>query len=291
MSKIHQLFAFIVTFIWGTNFVFIKMGLNELPPFLFASIRFTLVALPLVFFMPKPKASWGLIAAYGLFVGVGQFGLMFYAMQSDISAGLASLVLQMQVFFTIVLALYAFKETVTGGQWFALAISFLGVGLIASQVGGSTTFFGIILALLAALSWALGNITVKKSGKVDIIAFLAYSSLFAAPVLAFLSLYFEGWGVIKISLQSASMSSVYVVLWQTIGNTLIGYGLWNFLLHRYDASVVTPWALLVPVSGMGASYLMLDEAMPAWKLIAASLIILGLVINIFSSQQAQLKRI
>ena len=242
MSKTHQLLAFIVTFIWGTNFVFIKLGLNELPPYLFAAIRFTLVALPLVFFMPKPKISWGLIVAYGLFVGVGQFGLMFYAMQADISAGLASLVLQMQVFFTIILALFYFKESVSGVQWIALAISFLGIGLIASRVGGGgTSIFGIALALLAALSWALGNITVKKAGKVDIIAFLAYSSLFAAPVLVLLSFCFEGWDVIKVSLKSASMTSVYVVLWQTIGNTLIGYGLWNYLLHRYDASVVTPW--------------------------------------------------
>ncbi len=285
MSKKHQFFAFIVTLIWGTNFVFIKIGLNELPPFLFAAIRFTLVALPLVFFMPKPKVSWGLIAAYGLFVGVGQFGLMFYAMRSDISPGLASLVLQMQVFFTIVLALSFFNESITKVQWVALMISFLGVGLIASQVGGNISFIGITLALLAALSWALGNITVKKAGKVDIIAFLAYSSLFAAPVLALLSFYFEGWAVIKTSLLSASMTSVTVVLWQTIGNTLIGYGLWNFLLNRYNASVVTPWALLVPVSGMGASYLLLNEAMPAWKLVAAGLILLGLVINIVSSQK------
>ena len=133
-------------------------------------------------------------------------------------------------------------------------------------------------------------ITVKKAGKVNIIAFLAYSSLFAAPVLALLSFYFEGWDVIKVSLKSASMTSVYVVLWQTIGNTLIGYGLWNFLLHRYDASVVTPWAVLVPVSGMGASYLMLNEAMPAWKLIAGGLILLGLVVNIISSRQKLLLR-
>ncbi|MEE9444101.1 MAG: EamA family transporter, partial [Cocleimonas sp.] len=284
--KTHQLFAFIVAFIWGTNFVFIKMGLDELPPFLFAAIRFTLVALPLIFILPKPKVGWGLIAAYGLFVGVGQFGLMFYAMLADISAGLASLVLQMQAFFTIILALYFFKESVSPGQWVALAISFVGIGLIASQVSGNTTFLGVVLALLAALSWALGNITVKKAGKVDIIAFLAYSSLFAAPVLALLSFYFEGSDLIKTSLQTATMTSVYVVLWQTIGNTLIGYGLWNFLLHRYDASVVTPWALLVPVSGMGASYLMLDEAMPVWKLVAAGLILLGLVVNIISSRQS-----
>ncbi len=285
MTRKHQLLAFIVTLIWGTNFVIIKIGLDELPPFLFVAIRFIFVAFPLVFFFAKPKASWWLIAAYGFLIGFGQFGILFYAMKSDLPPGLASLILQMQVFFTISFAILFFKETVARTPWIALIISFLGIALIASNVGGDTTLLGLILALTAAMSWALANIVVKKAGKVDIIAFLAYSSLFAVPILVAMSLYFEGWDLIKTSLQTASMTSVYVVLWQTIGNTLIGYGLWNFLLSRYSAATVTPWALLVPVSGMGASYFMLDEPMPAWKLVAAVLVIVGLVINIYSSRR------
>jgi len=283
MTKTHQLLAFIVTLIWGTNFVVIKYGLEELPSFLFTSIRFLLVAFPLVFFLKKPKASWLSIAAYGLFVGFGQFGLVFYALQNDISPGLTSLVLQIQVFFTIIFATFLFKESVAFSQWIALLISFTGIILIASNTGGDTTFFGLVLVVIAAMSWALGNLVVKKAGQIDIIAFLAYSSLFAAPALAFMSFTLEGWDLIRSSLQSATMTSVYVILWQTIGNTLIGYGLWNFLLSRYSAATVTPWALLVPVSGMAASYIMLDEPMPAWKLIAAVLVIGGLVINIYAS--------
>ena len=285
MTKKHQLLALIVTIIWGTNFVFIKYGLNELPPFLFATIRFFLVVFPLIFFFPKPKASWGLIAAYGLFIGFGQFGILFYAMQNDISPGIASLVLQTQVFFSVIFAIFFFKELITPIQWLALIISFSGIALIASKTGGQTTFFGLALALLAAMSWAMGNMVVKKADKVDIIAFLAYSSLFAVPVLAVMSLYFEGWDLIKTSIQSASMTSVYVVLWQTIGNTLIGYGLWNFLLSRYSAATVTPWALLIPISGMTASSLLLDEPMPMWKLLAAALVLAGLVINIISTKK------
>jgi O-acetylserine/cysteine efflux transporter len=287
MTKKHQLLAFIVTLIWGTNFVVIKYGLEELPPFLFATLRFILVALPLVFFLPKPKANWSLIAAYGVLIGFGQFGILFYAMQSDISPGLASLVIQMQVFFSIIFAILMFKESVPPIQWLALVISFSGIALIASniaEIAGQNTLFGLVLVLTAAMSWALANMVVKKAGKVDIIAFLAYSSLFAIPVLAIMSLYFEGWDTIKNSLQTASMTSVTVVLWQTIGNTLIGYGLWNFLLNRYNAAIVTPWALLVPVSGMAASYFLLSEPMPVWKLVAASLILLGLFLNIYSSK-------
>ena len=285
MTKKHQLLAFLVAFIWGTNFVFIKYGLEELPPFLFATLRFLLVAIPFVFFLPKPKVSWGLIAAYGVFIGFGQFGLMFFAMQNDISPGLASLAIQMQVFFSILLAIVFFKESVVRIQWLALLISFAGIGIIASNVGGQTTLFGLVLILTAAMSWSFGNMTVKKAGNVNIIAFLAYSSLFAVPVLAAMSLYFEGWSLITTSLQSASITSVYVVLWQTIGNTLIGYGLWNFLLSRYSASIVTPWALLVPISGMAASSILLAEPMPLWKLIATFLVLSGLGINIYASRK------
>jgi len=285
MTRQHQLLALIVTIIWGTNFVFIKIGLNELPPFLFATIRFILVAIPLVFILKKPNASWLLIAAYGLFIGVGQFGVLFYAMQNDIAPGLASLVLQTQVFFSIIFAIFFFKESIAPSQWLALLISFSGIALIASKTGGQTTLFGLALALLAAISWAMGNMTVKKAGKVNIIAFLAYSSLFAVPVLAAMSFYFEGWELIKTSIQSASMVSVYVILWQTIGNTLIGYGLWNFLLSRYNAATVTPWALLIPISGMSAASFMLDEPMPPWKLIAAALVISGLIINIIATKK------
>ena len=284
MTKSHQLLAFLVAFIWGTNFVFIKFGLDELPPFLFATIRFALVAIPLVFILKKPNVSWRLIIAYGVLIGFGQFGLLFYAMKSDISPGLASLVLQMQVFFSIIFSIFIFKEIVSSLQWLALLISFLGISLIAINVGGQSTLFGLALVLSAAISWALANMVVKQAGEVDIIAFLAYSSLFAVPILAAFSLYFEGWDLIETSLQSASMTSVYVVVWQTIGNTLIGYGLWNFLLSRYSASVVTPWALLVPVSGMFASYLILNEAMPLWKIFAAILVISGLLVNIYSSK-------
>lgn len=285
MTKQHQLLAFIVTFIWGTNFVFIKIGLEELPPFLFATIRFLLVAFPLIFFLPKPKASWGLIAAYGLLIGFGQFGLLFYAMKSDISPGLASLVVQTQVFFSIIFSMLFFKESVKKMQWIALLIAILGIILIASNVEGRTSLLGLILVLLAATSWALANMVVKQTGKIDIIAFLAYSSLFAVPALAIMSFYFEGWSLIKLSLQAASMTSVYVVLWQTIGNTLIGYGLWNFLLNRYTAATITPWALLVPISGMAASSIILGEPMPLWKIIAATLVLAGLGMNIIASRK------
>lgn len=282
----HQLLALFVALIWGTNFVFIELGLNDLPPFLFASLRFTFAALPLVLILPRPKTPWRYLIAYGFFIGFGQFGLLFWVMGSHMSPGLASLVIQLQAVFTILLALILFKETIRWQQIIALIISFAGVLLIGIKGNNDATSIGLVVILVAALSWAAGNIVVKRCGKVNIIAFLAWSSIFAVPPLALMSFYYEGPALISERLVSAPWHAWAIVLWQTLGNTLIGYGLWNLLLQRHAAALVAPWALLVPVFGMAASSTFLDESMPWWKWIAATFIIAGLVINLRSTQSS-----
>ena len=281
----HQFLALLVTFIWGTNFVFIEIGLRELPPFLFAGLRFLLVALPLVFILPKPAASWSQLASYGVLIGFGQFGLLFWAMQDNITPGLASLVVQAQVFFTILLTATLLSETIQRTQWLALTLCAAGLLLIILYTDGQTTLVGLTTVLVAALSWAGGNLVVKQCGKVDIIAFIAWSALFAVPPLLTMSFYFEGGETMLRSVRNAGMNSWGVLIWQSVGNTLLGYGLWNMLLNRYSAAVITPWALLVPVFGMAASALALNELMQWWKWAAALLIISGLSINLWSTRQ------
>lgn len=284
MPMTHQLFAIFVALIWGTNFVFIELGLDDLPPFLFASLRFTFAALPLIFILPRPRVPWRYLVGYGFFIGFGQFGLLFWVMGSHMSPGLASLVIQVQAIFTILLALLLFKEIIRLPQMVALFVSFAGILLIAAQGNTDATPIGLAVILIAALSWAAGNLIAKQSGKVHIIAFLAWSSLFAIPPLALMSYYYEGPELILQSLVTARGQAWAIVLWQTVGNTLIGYGLWNLLLQRHAAALVAPWALLVPVFGMAASSIFLGEAMPWWKWAAAVLIIAGLMLNLSANR-------
>jgi len=276
-----------VVAIWGTNFVFIRLGLNELQPFTFAALRFFLVAFPLIFLLHKPQCSWPSLISYGLFIGLGQFGLLFWAMKADISPGLASLIVQMQVFFTVFLSAFLLQETVTKWQLVSLVICLAGLLMVILYTDGSTTYFGIVMVLLAGFSWACGNLVIKQAGKVDMLSFIAWSSLFSVPPLLLVAVLTEGVHTIGSDIVKLSWQGWLVVLWQTIGNTLVGYGLWNTLLGRYSAATVAPWALLVPVFGMVSSAILLGELMPDWKVVAAVLILLGLTVNLISQRKNQ----
>lgn len=284
MKLQHQALALLVVFIWGTNFVFIRVGLNELPPFTFASLRFIIVAFPLLWFFPRPKIAWSFLAAYGVLLGFGQFGLLFWAMQENISPGLASLIIQLQVFFTILLSAVLMGEQIKTTQIAALLLCLVGLGLIIVFTDGETTTIGIFVILVAALSWALGNLVVKQAGNIDVLGFIIWSALFSIPPLILMAWLFEGEKLIIHSICALSWQGWGIVLWQSVGNTLIGYGLWNSLLVRYHAALVAPWALLVPVFGMSASSLILGELMPWWKFIAIGLILAGLSLNMWSTR-------
>ena len=283
----HVLLAVAVVAVWGTNFVIIKYALGQLPPLLLATLRFAFAFAPAALFVARPKVAWRVLASYGLLIGAGQFGLMFVAMRADITPGLASLVVQVQVFFTIGLAMAMAGERVRGFQWAALALAAAGLGVIGLNTDASTTPLGLALVLLAAVSWAAGNAVAKQAGRVDMLGFMVWSSLFAVPPLLVLSLTFEGPTGIARALLAADAGIWAAVLWQSIGNTLFGYGAWAWLLARHPAATVTPMALLVPVFGMGASTLWLAEPLPGWKLAAAALVLGGLAINLLWQRLAR----
>ncbi len=280
LSLKHFLLALAVVAVWGTNFVVIKVALGQMPPLLFATLRFTVAILPAIFFLPRPNVPWRNLAAYGLLIGVGQFGLLFVAMNGHISPGLASLVIQIQVFFTIGLSMHLSGEHLQRVQWLALAMATAGIGVIVLHTDGTTTLLGLGLILLAALSWAGGNIVARNAGRVNMVAYVVWSSLFAVPPLAALALLFEGWDAVAAGLRHADGATWLAVAWQAWGNSLFGYAAWGWLLSRYAAATITPMALLVPLFGMGGAALWLGEGLPAWKLGAATLVMGGLALNL-----------
>lgn len=277
----HLLLALAVVAIWGSNFVVIKYALHTLPPMTLAVLRFSFAFVPACFFLRRPDVGWRNLGGYGLLIGVGQFGLLYLAMRSQISPGLASLVVQTQVFFTLLLAVRLRKERVLPAQWLGLALAAGGIALIASHTDGSTTPLGVAMVLAAAFSWACANLLTQRAGRIDMLAYVVWSSAFAVPPLLVLALLIDGPAQVAAGVAAADLGTWGAVLWQAVGNTLFGYGVWSWLLARHPAARIVPMALLVPVFGLGSASLLMGEPMPGWKLMAAALVLGGLAINLF----------
>lgn len=275
-------------FVWGTNFVVIAWGLSEFPPFLFSTLRFLFTVFPCVFFFRRPATSWKNLAYFGVLIGAGQFGLLYFAMHRYISPGLASLLMQAQVIFTILLSLSMNKRAIRALQSLALGIAVIGIALVmwrsAATPGSSASPFGVLLILVSAFCWALANLLVQSVGRVNVVAFLIWSSIFAVPALLLLTAVFDGILPAIHSLATASPRAWGAVAYQVLGNTFFGFGIWNWLLARHPAATVTPVALLVPVVGMTASAWLLGESLLVWKITAASLVLLGLGLNAYATR-------
>jgi O-acetylserine/cysteine efflux transporter len=280
MSPRDLLLALVVVVAWGVNFVVIKVGLHGVPPMLLGALRFALAAVPAVFFVKRPQMPWRWLFAYGATISFGQFAFLFSAMYVGMPAGLASLVLQAQAFFTLIFAALFLHERFRMPNVVGLLIAAGGLAIIGVQGGHAMTLAGFVLTLCAAGSWALGNIVTKKVGKVDLVGLVVWGSLI--PPLPFLALSyaFEGPQRIVAALSGISATSIFAIVYLAFIATLIGYGLWSRLLSRYPASQVAPFSLLVPIVGLASASLFLDEQLSVAQIAGALLVMAGLAVNV-----------
>lgn len=235
--------------------------------------------------MKKPPVPWTQLILYGLLIGVGQFGLLFIAMDGQITPGLASLVVQMQVFITIALSVWLTGERLKVTQIAALLLAAGGIGVIALHIEGDTTILGLLLVLFAAASWAAGNMVARREGDADMLGYIVWSSLAPAPVLLILALIAEGPNAVIAGIANAGIGAWAAIAWQAVGNTLFGYGVWATLLARYPAATIAPFALLVPIFGIGTSVILLGEPLPFWKLAASAMVIAGLAVGLIDTKK------
>jgi O-acetylserine/cysteine efflux transporter len=276
----HIALAVVVAALWGFNFVVIKIGIDNFPPILFSAMRFALAALPLAFFIRRPDVPWPLILGIGLVLGVIKFTLLFVGMDVGLSAGLASVVLQSQAFFTVILAALLLKETPTRMQLAGIATAFLGIGLIATTVDNSLTPLGLSLAVGAAFAWACSNLLMKRAGQVDMLGLIVWVSLVPPIPLFLISLAFEGWAAQSAALASLTWQGAAAVAYIAFAATIFGFGMWGKLIRIYGAGQVAPFSLLVPIFGMSSSALLLGEDFGPVRMAAVLLVILGLVMTV-----------
>lgn len=280
MSTRDLLLALLVIVVWGLNFVVIMTGLNHMPPLLMGALRFMLVVFPAIVFIRKPQVPWRWLLAYGLTISLGQFAFLFSAMAVGMPAGLASLVLQSQAFFTLLFAAVFIGERVRASNLVGLVVAAAGLTLIGMQVDRIMTVAGFALTICAASMWALGNVVTRRIGKVNLVGLVVWGNLVPPLPFLLLSWWLEGPVAIQAALQAFNVQSMLVLMYLAFGATLLGYSIWGRLLSRYPASQVAPFSLLVPVVGLTSASILLGDRLGPWQLIGALLVMLGLLINV-----------
>ena len=297
MTRKDGLLALLVVVVWGLNFVVIKMGLHNMPPLMLAGLRFLLVAFPALLFVARPKIPLKLLLGYGLTISFGQFAFLFCAIKFGMPAGLASLVLQVQAFFTIILGAFVFGERLQGKQLAGISLAvFRVLVLIEGSLNGQhVALLGFMLTLAAGLSWACGNIfnklIMQHESRPGIMSLVVWSALI--PIVPFMvaSFILDGPQVMLKSLVEIDLTTILSLIYLALVASIIGYGIWGSLLGRYETWRVAPLSLLVPVVGLASAALLLDETLSALQLCGAGLIMAGLYINVFGLRVRRATRV
>lgn len=276
--------ALAIIVVWGVNFVVIKVGLEEIPPFLLGCLRYVPIALA-AFFIRRPPVSWRILLLFGMTLSFGQFAFLFTAMKVGISAGLASLVLQSQAFFTVLIAALFLGEGVRRHHVLGMVVAAAGLGLIEhGAYGGNVTLLGFVLTLAAALSWACGNIVVKYVGKVDMLSLVVWGAIVPPIPFFIMSWCFEGPDVIRHSLENISPMGIGALVYLALISTAFGYVLWGRLLSRHPVSKVAPLSLLVPIVGLISAAILLDEQLHPLQWVGGFVVLAGLAINMMGAR-------
>jgi O-acetylserine/cysteine efflux transporter len=274
MSPRHVLLATLVAAIWGFNFVVLKVGLDEFPPILFSALRFLAAAVPAIFFVGRPSVAWRWVVSVGLVLGVAKFSFLFIGLKAGMPAGLSSLVLQSQVIFTAVFAAVVLRERPRPVQIAGIALAVAGIGVIAWDYGLSSPLLGFVLVIAAAVCWGVSNVLMRYARPADTLRFMVWVSAVAVLPLFALSLLTEDVSALG-RLDWAGVGAIGYVSWIS---TLLGFGVWGFLLRRYESSVVAPFSLLVPVFGMFSAWAFLGEDLSGLQAAAGGLVLAGLAI-------------
>ena len=280
MRPVHVSLAVAVAAIWGLNFVVIDVGLDDFPPLLLSALRYALASLPLLILRGSPGVPWRWVIAVGIAIGTVKFSLLFIGMDVGMPAGLASLVLQAQALFTVVFAAVVLRERLVSSQVAGLVIAFGGLALVATGLHGQATASGFALVIAAAAAWGVGNLLIKRAAPPDPLRFMSWMCVVPPLPLLCLSLAFEGPSEIGDAISGVDLGGIGAVLYIAFAATTVGWALWARLMGLYPASMVAPFALLVPIFGIGFAALLLAEPVGAREVVATVLVLGGVLLTL-----------
>jgi O-acetylserine/cysteine efflux transporter len=277
--------ALLIAALWGLSFVAIKAGVAQAPPLFLTALRFVLATFPAILFLPRPKAKFLDLAGYGLCIGVGQFGLLFLAIRYGMPAGLASLVIQTQAIFTMALAHFLLGQKTSRRQVAGSAVALAGVAIIGVSRGAAAPILPFLAVLAAALFWSAGNLFSIRAGRTNMLAFIVWTSAFAPLPLLALSFLLEDHAAIVAAIIHPTFAVWGGAAFLAYGATMVGFGLWSWLLSRHPAALVAPFSLLVPVFGMGSTALVFGETLGPSVILGAAVVLAGLALAVLPGRK------
>lgn len=275
----HRLLALSVAAIWGVNFLAIHAALEHFPPFFLVALRWALVAIPTVLLIPRPNVPIRYLLGYGLGFGVLQFLFLYWGMAAGMPPGLASLVLQCSAPFTVVLAAAFTGESLSGRQILGIVIATIGLIVVGTQRTGVDELWPFLLVILGGLGWAIGNLASRAAKPESPLRFTLWMTVVPPLPMLLVALVWEGTDRIGHSLQTLFDApwAIAGLLYTCLVATVLGSGIWTWLLSRYPASAVAPFSMLVPVFGLGSAALVLGESPNVIELAGCLLVLLGVI--------------
>jgi O-acetylserine/cysteine efflux transporter len=278
----HLALAAVIVAVWGLNFTVIRFGLDQFTPLSFAAWRFVVGALP-VLVLPRPAVSWKVMAGIGVFLFAGQFAFLFFAMVAGLPPGLSSVLVQLHGPLTLVLAALFLGERASRGQWAGLGVALFGVVLIARSVEGSVGLLAVGIALLSALSWAIGNLFLREGRGTSVLAVTAWGCLL--PPLPFLlaGIWIDGVGPTFAPILHPTWWGTFVLLYTVVPVMWLGYWIWGTLLRTYPAAKAGPVSLLVPCCALAFSAAINGEMIGGLRLIGVIVVLGGVALGMFAT--------
>ena len=280
MTPRHTFLALLVVVIWGLNFLAIDIGLADVPPLVFLALRFILVAIPAIFFIKPPKIGWRNVLLIGAFLSLGQFTLLYLSLSLGMPPGLASLLLQTQVVLSVIVSAILLRERPTKRQLTGIVVGMAGLAVVVVGHSYAAPWLPVVILLLAALSWAIGNVLSRRAKVASGLSLVVWSGLVVPiPSLA-LAMVVDSPGVVVDSLAHLSVAAILSTVYTAVAASLIGYGIWNTLLSKYPTSAVVPFTLLVPVVGIIAAWIVVNEQPSLTEMLGGAVMLAGLAIAV-----------
>jgi O-acetylserine/cysteine efflux transporter len=286
MSGRDMLLAALASILWGVAFVAVKFGLESFSPGQLTAMRFLVAGLAALV-VARPRIPWWSIVLIGLTLYTGQFLLLFFAFTQGLSPGVASVTQQLQAFFTVLLAAAFLRDIPNRRQCVGMAVAFAGLALIGVTVGAGLTTTGLALGLAAALSWAVGNVLVKRAPATATLPLVVWCSLVPPLPSLLVSGLVDREPNLAVALLHASWPSIAAAVYLGAFATILSYAIWGRLLQRYPAGSVAPFALLAPCAGVLASALILGERFAPLRYSGMALILIGVAVSALPGRRGE----